>query len=77
VDVMRKDFLDIPPAVLEKVAMTAARMFPEVPVVTESPNQDALWAEKAKLFRSLHDQWPDVAKAAFQRAFEQQSPTKG
>jgi hypothetical protein len=57
--------------------MTAARMFPQVPGETESPNQDALWAEKAKLFRSLHDQWPDVAKAAFQKAFEQQSQTKG
>ncbi len=76
-DVMRKDFDDIPPAVLERVAMTAARMFPEVPVVTESPTQDALWAEKAKLFRSFHDQWPDVAKAAFQKAFEQQSQAKG
>jgi hypothetical protein len=77
VDVMRKDFDDIPPDVLERVAMTAARMFPEVPVETESPRQDTLWAEKAKLFRSLRDQWPDVAKAAFQKAFEQQSQTKG
>jgi hypothetical protein len=52
-------------------------MFPEVPVETESPTQDALWAEKAKLFRSFHDQWPDVAKAAFQKAFEQLSQAKG
>ena len=76
-DTMRQDFRDVPPTVLEKVAQTAARMFPQVPVETESPTQDALWVEKAKLFRSLYDQWPEVARSAFQNAFEQLSHGKG
>jgi hypothetical protein len=76
-DVMRKDFDDIPPDVLERVARTAARMFPPVPVVTTAPTQDALWAEKAKLFRSLNDRWPDVARTAFETAFQQLYPSKG
>ena len=76
-DAMRQDFRDVPPAVLEKVAMTAARMFPPIPVETASPTQDALWAEKARLFRSLDGQWPEVAKTAFQAAFQKLYPKEG
>jgi hypothetical protein len=73
-DTIGADFRDAEPEVIEQVAMTAARMFPPVPVETASPSQDALWAEKARLFRTLNGQWPDVAKTAFQTAFRELYP---
>jgi hypothetical protein len=76
-DTMGADFRDAEPEVMEQVAKTAARMFPLLPVETESPRQDALWAEKAKLFRALNDQWPDVARTAFRTAFQKLSRPEG
>jgi hypothetical protein len=67
--VMQYDFREASPEVLEEVAQTAARMFPPTSVETGSTSENPLWSQKANVFHSLDDQWPDRAKAAFQHAF--------
>jgi hypothetical protein len=71
IEVMRFDFTNAERAQLEELAKIAARLFPPSPAHTESPSQDELWAEKAKVFRSLKDQWPESVRPLFNDAYNQ------
>jgi hypothetical protein len=68
--VMNYDFEHAPRPNLEQLAQIAARMFPPTPTQTESPSQDALWAKKAEIFRSLRDQWPEPMAEMFRNAYD-------
>ncbi|MBV9158477.1 MAG: hypothetical protein JO097_19615 [Acidobacteriaceae bacterium] len=76
-DTMNPDFRDADPEVIEQVAVTAARMFPPVSRETTSSGQDALWAEKAKVYRSLIGQWPDAVNTIIQKTLGNLYPNEG
>jgi hypothetical protein len=67
--VMNYDFVHAPRPNLEQLALIAARMFPPTLTQTEAPDQDALWAKKAEVFRSLKDQWPQPMAKMFGDAY--------